>query len=148
MMLDSSAFETTSRGGDTGPVSGPLPGDAPPLEILVHDARKEYEQLQRELKEIDVLIQQSTGEVDKLARRHASSTSHLRHIQANIETVPRGDIQEAYDAVQDVATAPVHHAWAVGKATERPEKHGAHHELVAALFGIDRRGRSAWRGRG
>ena len=102
MMFDSSAFETTARGNDTGPVSGPLPGDAPPLQALVHDARKEYEQLQRELKEIDVLIQQSTGEVDKLARRHTSSTSHLRHIQANIETVPRGDIQEAYDAVQDV----------------------------------------------
>ncbi len=65
------------------------------------DARKEFEQVQREIKEIDVLIQQSTGEVEKLARRHAQATNHLRHIQTNLETVPREDIREAYDAVQD-----------------------------------------------
>lgn len=72
-----------------------------PLELLVVDSRHESEQVQRELTEIDLLIQQSTGEVDKLARRHARATNHLRHIQTNLETVPREDIRDAYDAVQD-----------------------------------------------
>lgn len=75
--------------------------DDSPLQLLIADSKKEYEQVQRELKEIDMLIQQSTGEVEKLARRHAQATNHLRHIQTNIETVPREDIREAYDAVQD-----------------------------------------------
>ncbi len=73
-----------------------------PLELLLEDSRKEFEQVQRELKEIDILIQQSTGEVEKLARRHARATNHLRHIQTNLATVPRDDIREAYDAVHDV----------------------------------------------
>jgi two-component system sensor histidine kinase DegS len=72
-----------------------------PLQLLIKDSFREYEQVQVELKEIDVLIQQSTGEVEKLARRHAQATNTLRHIQANIESMPREDIQEAYSTVQD-----------------------------------------------
>ncbi len=72
-----------------------------PLELLLQDSRKEYEQAQIELKEVDVLIQQSTGEVEKLARRHAQATSSLRHIQANLDTMPREDIRDAYGATQD-----------------------------------------------
>jgi two-component system sensor histidine kinase DegS len=70
-------------------------------QLVVIESRKEFDQIQRELKEIDVLIQQSTGEVEKLARRNAQTTNQLRHIQANFDTVPREDIQEAYDAVLD-----------------------------------------------
>ncbi len=80
--------------------SGRNPEESP-LKLLVQDCHKEFEQVQRELKEIDVLIQQSTGEVEKLARRHAQATNHLHHIQTNLETVPREDIREAYDGVQD-----------------------------------------------
>lgn len=76
-------------------------GDESPLQMLIEDSRREYEQVQLELKEIDVLIQQSTGEVEKLARRHAQATNHMRHIQTNLETVPREDIRDAFNAVQD-----------------------------------------------
>lgn len=72
-----------------------------PFHQFMNESRNELEQVQRELKEIDVLIQQSTGEVEKLARRHARSTSHLTHIQANLDTVPRDDIRDAYDTAQD-----------------------------------------------
>jgi len=82
-------------------IKAPSLSEDSPLQLLIADSRKEYEQVQRELKEIDVLIQQSTGEVEKLARRHAQATNHLRYIQTNIETVPREDIVEAYGAVQD-----------------------------------------------
>jgi two-component system sensor histidine kinase DegS len=70
-------------------------------QLVVAESRKEYDQIQRELKEIDVLIQQSTGEVEKLARRNAQATNQLRHIQSNLDTVPREDIQESYDSVLD-----------------------------------------------
>lgn len=72
-----------------------------PLQQLVKDSLREFEQLQVELKEIDVLIQQSTGEVEKLARRHAQATSSLRHVESNLESMPREDIKAAYAAVQD-----------------------------------------------
>lgn len=72
-----------------------------PYKILVSDCRKEMDQVQRELKELEVLIKQSTTEVEKLAERHARGTNHLSHIQANLETVPRDDIRDAYDVVQD-----------------------------------------------
>mgnify|MGYP005850956017 CR=1 FL=1 len=38
---------------------------------LIQDSQDEYEQLQKELKEIDVLIWQSATEVEKLTQRNA-----------------------------------------------------------------------------
>jgi len=72
-----------------------------PLQQLIEDSRKEFEQTQKELKEIDLLIQQSSGEVDRLARRNAQITNRLRQIEANFDTVPRSDIQETYTAAQE-----------------------------------------------
>ena len=72
-----------------------------PLQQLIEDSRKEFDQTQKELKEIDLLIQQSSGEVDRLARRNAQITNRLRQIEANFDTVPRSDIQETYTAAQE-----------------------------------------------
>lgn len=72
-----------------------------PLEQLIEDSRKEYEQVQLELREIDVLIKQSSGEVDRLAQRNAQITNKLRQIEATFDTVPREDIQENYTTFQD-----------------------------------------------
>ncbi len=69
--------------------------------LLVEDCRQEYEQTQRTLREIALLIQQSTSEVEKLAQRHAQSTSRVRQIQASLDTVPREDIRSVYEAAQD-----------------------------------------------
>jgi two-component system sensor histidine kinase DegS len=72
-----------------------------PLEKLVDDSRREYERIQLELREIDVLIKQSTGEVEKLAQRNAQITNRVRQIETSFDTVPRADIQEAYRSFQD-----------------------------------------------
>lgn len=72
-----------------------------PLELLMTDSRKDYEQVQLELREIDVLIKQSSSEVDKLAQRNAQITNRMRQIEATFDTVPRQDIQETYKAFQD-----------------------------------------------
>jgi two-component system sensor histidine kinase DegS len=72
-----------------------------PLEQLIEDSRKEYEQAQLELREIDVLIKQSSSEVDKLGQRNAQITNKVRQIEATFDTVPREDIQETYNVFQD-----------------------------------------------
>jgi two-component system sensor histidine kinase DegS len=71
------------------------------LEQLSEEYSKEYEQTQRELKEIDLLIQQTTGEVERLAQRNTQVTNRLRQIEAALDTVPQQDIREAYAAVLD-----------------------------------------------
>ncbi|HSS96610.1 MAG TPA: histidine kinase, partial [Terriglobales bacterium] len=59
---------------------------------------QEISQTQRELSEIDLLLDQSKGEVDKLTQRNATINAHLQQIQTQIEEVPAPDIRVAYDA--------------------------------------------------
>ncbi|MGD1993166.1 MAG: histidine kinase [Anaerolineae bacterium] len=72
------------------------------IQQLVDEYRKDYEQTQNELKEIDLLIQQTATEVDRLAQRSAQATNRLRQVESAFESVPREDIREAYSAVQSV----------------------------------------------
>ena len=72
-----------------------------PLLQLARDAKGEYEQTQKELKELDISIQQINGEVDRLAQRNMQIANRLRQVEMNIDTVPRSDIQEVYSASQD-----------------------------------------------
>jgi two-component system sensor histidine kinase DegS len=75
--------------------------DISPLETFLEECSEEYEKTQRGLKEIDLLIQQTTDEVERLARRNTQATNQLRQVEASIDTVPRADIQEAYTTVLD-----------------------------------------------
>jgi two-component system sensor histidine kinase DegS len=72
-----------------------------PFEQLVEESHSEYEQVQTELREIDVLIKQSSSEVEKLVQRNAKVTNRLRQIESTFDTVPREDIQQVYNAAQD-----------------------------------------------
>ncbi|MBN1179914.1 MAG: sensor histidine kinase [Anaerolineae bacterium] len=74
----------------------------PGLSQQIDEYRKDYEQVQTELKEIDMLIQQTATEVDRLAQRNAQATNHLRQVESSLDTTPRADIQEAYKAVQQI----------------------------------------------
>lgn len=71
------------------------------LQKFIEDTYKDYEQTQRDLKEIDVLIKQSAAEVERLAQRNAQVTNYLRQLQTNFDTVPREDIKEGYEALQN-----------------------------------------------
>ncbi len=53
------------------------------------------------MKEIGLLVEQSQGEVEKLAQRNASITAHVHQLQAHFDTVPREDIKSAYEHSQD-----------------------------------------------
>jgi two-component system sensor histidine kinase DegS len=72
-----------------------------PLEQFILHSHNEFDQVSAGLREIGLLIEQSQGEVDKLARRNASITSTLHQIQAQFEVVPREDIKAAYEQAQD-----------------------------------------------
>ncbi len=71
-----------------------------PAEVI-EKTRQDYEQIQKELNEIDILVKQSTSEVERLAQRNAQLTNKLRAMEANIDTVPRQDIKEVYTAAQE-----------------------------------------------
>ena len=72
------------------------------FQAFLEEAQKDHEQTHRDLKEIDILIKQSAAEVERLAQRNAQVTSYTRQLQTNFETLPREDIKEAYEALNDV----------------------------------------------
>jgi two-component system sensor histidine kinase DegS len=59
------------------------------LQALVQETQKEYRNVQSELKEIDVLIRQSTAEVDKLAQRNTQIANRVRQMEMSIDTYPK-----------------------------------------------------------
>ncbi len=71
-----------------------------PTQVL-EQTGQEYEQIQKELKEMDILVKQSAAEVEKLAQRNAQLTNKVRTMEGNIDTVPRQDIKEIYNAAQE-----------------------------------------------
>jgi len=72
------------------------------LQTIIDETRTEYEQTQRDLKEIDILIKQSSAEVEKLAQRNAQTISYVQQLETNFETLPREDIKEAFEELNDV----------------------------------------------
>ncbi len=68
---------------------------------VLEQTGQEFERIQKELKEIEILIKQSTSEVEKLAQRNAQLTNKVRTMESNIDTVPRQDIKEIYNAAQE-----------------------------------------------
>lgn len=70
--------------------------------LFAEELEQEISQTQRELKEIDLLLAQSKGEVDKLTQRNATINAHLQQIQSQLDEVPPADIRVAYDAALDV----------------------------------------------
>jgi len=74
----------------------------PDLHEMAEEAKKEREQLDSEIREIDVLVKQTAGEIERLQQRQVDAASRLRQIEANLEAYPREEIREAYMSGQDV----------------------------------------------
>lgn len=72
-----------------------------PLEAFIQETHSRLDRIQRELKEISMLVEQSQGEVEKLAQRNANITSRIHQMQAHFDTVPREDIRSTYEAALD-----------------------------------------------
>lgn len=71
------------------------------VQSLIDHAQQEFEQVQKQLKEVEMLIQQSTTEVEKLTQANARLATQVRQMEANIDTYPRDDIRELYHAAQE-----------------------------------------------
>jgi two-component system sensor histidine kinase DegS len=69
------------------------------MQTLLEECRKEYSQVQTELKEVDLLIQQTVSEVDRLAQRGTQAANRLQQVEAHFDTIPREDIREAYQVL-------------------------------------------------
>lgn len=63
-------------------------------EFVAHTT-EEYERIQENLREIDVLVKQSTAEVERLTQQNSQVSTWVR--QLDIETAPRDDIKDGYD---------------------------------------------------
>jgi two-component system sensor histidine kinase DegS len=61
----------------------------------------EIDQSQRALKEINLMLEQSQIELNKLALRNTAITVHLQQVQAQIESLPRTDIRVVYESALD-----------------------------------------------
>jgi two-component system sensor histidine kinase DegS len=71
------------------------------MQQLVEESQPEYSRVQQQLKEIEMLIQQTSLEVDRLSQRNTQTTNRLKQLETHFDTVPRSEIQEVYDAAQD-----------------------------------------------
>ncbi len=71
------------------------------IKAIVQGVQADYAQIQRELKEIDVLIRQSTAEVDKLVQRNTQIANRVRQMEMSLDTYPRSDIKEMYVAAHE-----------------------------------------------
>ncbi len=69
------------------------------VQQFLEECQADLEQVRKEIKEVKVLIEQSTTEVDRLARRNAEIANRLRQIESNFDTVPRQDIRSVYQAM-------------------------------------------------
>ncbi|MEW5718124.1 MAG: sensor histidine kinase, partial [Chloroflexota bacterium] len=69
--------------------------------LMAEDAEKERAQLEGEAREIDILIKQTVGEIDKLQQRQTDIASRLRQLDANLDAYSREDIKNAYLSAQD-----------------------------------------------
>ena len=70
-------------------------------ENIIASCRSEFENIQREVKEISLMIDQSQVEIGKLTQRNASSTMQIQQMQAQLDSLPRADIRATYETALD-----------------------------------------------
>jgi two-component system sensor histidine kinase DegS len=63
--------------------------------------QSELDETYRGLKEINLMLEQSRVEVNKLTQRNAAITAHLQQIQGNLAQMPAEEIRLAYDSALD-----------------------------------------------
>ena len=79
----------------------PSESSAPRLSELAAESKSEREQLEVESREIDILVKQTSNEIDKLQIRQTDAAARIRQVEANLESFPRADIKTAYATSQD-----------------------------------------------
>jgi two-component system sensor histidine kinase DegS len=70
-------------------------------DAFLEEVKNEQEQASRAIKEINLMLEQSQVELNKLGQRNANINAHIGQVQAQIDTLPRADIRMAYDSALD-----------------------------------------------
>jgi two-component system sensor histidine kinase DegS len=78
-----------------------MTGNVTSIKDFLSELDSEYEQSQKTLKEIDMMLDQSQSELSKLIQRNTSASTHLQQIQNQFDTIPRSDIKQAYNSALD-----------------------------------------------
>jgi two-component system sensor histidine kinase DegS len=81
-----------------------MPANDTPIARLLElsgKAEKERTQLDVELREIEILLKQTSGEIEKLQQRQTDAAARLRQVEANMEAYSRSDIKTAYASAQE-----------------------------------------------
>ena len=73
------------------------------LTSLAAECRAELEQSSQSLQEIDLLLNQTQSEVDRLSQREAQQNARIREMEASLEAYSRTDIRNTYVAAHDVS---------------------------------------------
>ena len=69
---------------------------------LIAELRTESEVLQREGSEIELLVRQTHGEVEKLAQRELTITNRVRDMELNLDNYSRTDMKTIYNSAHEV----------------------------------------------
>jgi two-component system sensor histidine kinase DegS len=91
--------KSDTRGVDKMVLSTEVKSDS--WEAFQVEMQTELDQSRRALNEINLMLEQSQQELNKLAQRNTAITVHLQQIQAQMDSLPRADIRMAYDAALD-----------------------------------------------
>jgi two-component system sensor histidine kinase DegS len=68
---------------------------------VLERVKQDWEQSQKELQEVQILIRQSSAEVETLAQRNTQVANKIHQMEGILETIPRQDIMEIYTAAQE-----------------------------------------------
>ncbi|PWH16391.1 MAG: histidine kinase [Ardenticatenia bacterium] len=80
--------------------SKPIQERSSPKQIQ-EQLRQEYERARREARELELLIRQSTAEVERLSQHNTQVTNRVRQMEATLDTLPREHIRETYTQALD-----------------------------------------------
>jgi len=69
---------------------------------LLGELRTESDALQRESTEIEMLIRQTHGEVEKLANRELTITNRVRDMELNLDNYSRTDMKTIYNSAHEI----------------------------------------------
>jgi len=65
------------------------------------DLKKELDDATKALREVTLMIEQSQGELSKLAQRNAAVTTHLQQVQGQMDSLSPDEVRNAYDSALD-----------------------------------------------
>ena len=72
-----------------------------PWDDFYQQISSELETSKRALKEVNLMLDQSQAELNKMTQRNANINAHLQQIQNTFDSVPRADIRMAYNSMLD-----------------------------------------------